>query len=288
MTMMNTYDIAGISLKFNYNFNKFFKNSIEQYQSRKIKSPSYEMYVSIQNLIDEPALPYSYSHKNKTVYETTLEKIIIIKGSDDSIKERIKHSYDFKHVDIQLSSTLSDRLPEQEYTLSGLFFMAMALSENKLSLHASAIDFNDRALLFSGVSGTGKTTHVKNWMHAFGDHPIINDDKPLISESAGSFTVHGTPFSGKTSTNVNESVPLAAIIFLSQSKENRIEKPSRKDALTLLLQNIYRTDQESLMDKALSLCESLISKIPVYIFHATRDVSSAKYIHNHLTKEGIL
>lgn len=284
---MYTYDIAGIPIKFNYNFDMYFKNNVESY-SKKINNPRYNMNVEVLNLIEEPSGKAQYSYKNRTIYESDLKRTIVLKSKKGTIMEIISHTLDFTSVDIFLSKRLKEQLPEQEYTLSGLFFMAIALNENMLSLHASAIEINNKVILFSGVSGTGKTTHVNNWQSLYGPLPIINDDKPLISTNGNTIMVHGSPFSGKDSININKSLPLGAIIFLRQGKENRVVVPSKKEAVQLLLKNIYRTESESLMEKALKLCETVINFIPIYEYHATIDTSSAEKIHAHLTKEGVL
>ena len=284
---MYTYEIAGIPIKFKYNFDKYFKNSIENY-SKQIDKPGYNMNVEVLDIIEAPSGKPQYAYRNRTVYESDLKRTTVLKSKKGTIMEIISHTYDFTSVDIFLSNRLREQLPEQEYTLSGLFFMAMALNENMLSLHASAIEINNRAILFSGVSGTGKTTHVNNWQTLYGPLPVINDDKPIISAKDDSIMVHGSPFSGKESININKSLPLGAIIFLRQGKENKVVLPSKKEAVQLLLKNIYRPDSDLLMEKALKLCETIIKFIPIYVFHATIDASSAEKIHSHLTKEGVL
>ena len=51
----------------------------------------------------------------------------------------------------------------------------------KAVIHASAIKWKGKALLFTADSGTGKSTQVKQWISLFkGEVEIINGDKPIL------------------------------------------------------------------------------------------------------------
>ena len=72
-------------------------------------------------------------------------------------------------------------------------------------VHASAVEVDGKAYLFSADSGTGKLTHTKQWQNYFGKERalIINDDKPAIRKDKNGWAAYGTPFSGKTDENLN-------------------------------------------------------------------------------------
>ena len=51
--------------------------------------------------------------------------------------------------------------------------------------HSSCLEMDGEGYLFTALSGTGKSTHTRNWRRYFGDRVLmINDDKPLIRRTA--------------------------------------------------------------------------------------------------------
>lgn len=111
---------------------------------------------------------------------------------------------------------------QAEYIVSGVSFYRKLLDFKGLFLHACAIEYKGKAYLFSGVSGTGKSTHAGIWKKVFGESvKLINEDKPALRYIDGTFWVYGTPWSGSGDSR-NVKVPLGGICFLQQAKENRI------------------------------------------------------------------
>ena len=56
-----------------------------------------------------------------------------------------------------------------------------------------------RGYLFLGHSGTGKSTHARQWLAAFDDAWLLNDDNPILRVMEdGEVRVYGSPWSGKT------------------------------------------------------------------------------------------
>jgi len=286
---MPHYLIAGIPLDFEHEFDSYLDNNITAYQvdSHFDRDP-YKMRICTKDSISPPNENPSYRYKRRDIYETETERTIVAYAPEGFVRQKIWHRRDFKSVEITLSTTLGDKLPEQEYTLAGLFFMGIALKENKLSLHASAIRYNHKAILFSGPSGTGKTTHTNHWLTLFDAVDIINDDKPLIYQNDQHFMAAGTPFSGQDSKNSNVEIPIGAIVFLRQGKTNKVYKPDKSEAAALMLRNVYRHEERDLMEKVMSLMDQVLKNVPVFILEATKDASSAKYLHTHLKKGGIL
>ncbi|MBQ7499654.1 MAG: hypothetical protein IJT91_02040 [Clostridia bacterium] len=120
----------------------------------------------------------------------------------------------------------NDRTDDEisEYMFFSEWFYRAVLSKNAFMLHASAIAYNGKAVLFSAPSGLGKSTHTGHWKNVYGDAVVfLNDDKPLISLRENGIFVSGTPFSGKHDISENITVPLHAVCFLYRAREDHIE-----------------------------------------------------------------
>ena len=152
-----------------------------------------------------------------------------------------------------------------EYTHSGLQFYRALLDLGGMMLHSSAVEYNGYAYLFSGPSGMGKSTHTGLWCSTFEGARVINDDKPALRCFDGIWYAYGTPWSGKTSLNVNTKVKVAGICFLERGSENRIRRLSNKEALiNIIAQTTRKRLTEIRMDSMLNAVERLLSDIPVY------------------------
>ncbi|WP_297156910.1 hypothetical protein [uncultured Ellagibacter sp.] len=53
-------------------------------------------------------------------------------------------------------------------------------------LHAAVISYKGRGFAFAAKSGTGKSTHIAQWMRALGDDvTVVNGDKPILRWRSG-------------------------------------------------------------------------------------------------------
>lgn len=152
------------------------------------------------------------------------------------------------------------------YLHFGYVFFSRILSFGGLYLHASAVEYQGKAYLFSADSGTGKSTHTKLWQQVFGDQAtVFNDDKPILRKLDGTWYAYGTPWCGKDFINKNMKVPVAGICFLKQAGENKIRRIDKSDAaLRIFEQSIRYMHRKESLDILLSLIDRVVRDIPVF------------------------
>lgn len=151
---------------------------------------------------------------------------------------------------------------DAQYAGSGALFARKLLDHQGFQLHASAVVYQDRAYLFSGQSGIGKSTHTKKWERLF-QAEVINDDTPALRRLRGIWYAYGTPWSG-SGPNINRKALLGGIAFLKRGTENRIEPVFAAEALPLLLSQTRRVLSPEQMERLLSLAEQLLRDVPVW------------------------
>jgi len=138
-----------------------------------------------------------------------------------------------------------------------------------LVLHASAVVYNDEVLLFSGVSGAGKSTQARLWLENT-DALVLNYDKPVVKLDEERVLVSGSPWGGKEDLAINEVRPAKALFFVHQAKENRLERLSSAKAYAQAHLNYFvyplNEDIENRYNDAII---RLIRKIPVYDLYCT-------------------
>ena len=103
-----------------------------------------------------------------------------------------------------------------------------------LEMHAAVVvkqDENEFGYLFLGHSGTGKSTHARQWLQAFSDAWLLNDDNPILRiMDDGEIRVYGSPWSGKTPCYKNAYAPVGGIVKLSQAPCNVMQPLSLPQA----------------------------------------------------------
>ena len=139
-------------------------------------------------------------------------------------------------------------------------------------MHGAAVSVNKKCYIFTAPSGTGKTTHINNWLKAIPDTFVVNGDKPLIDVEKG--LVYGTPWCGKEGQGTNTVAPLAGLIHLERGVTNTILPISFKEMLPCLLQQVYIpvTGKERILAYK---CLDRIKDIPCYRLKCNMDLESA-------------
>ena len=156
-------------------------------------------------------------------------------------------------------------------------------------LHASAVAMEGKCYLFSAPSGTGKSTHTKQWQKYFGAERalIINDDKPAVRKEADGWVVYGTPFSGKTDEQLNRKGKLQGICMLERGKTNEIRRMDPQEAVLLLMRQTLVPRRQEMAEKLLGMLDELFREVPVYQMQCTISECAAKMAYESMRGEGI-
>ena len=152
-------------------------------------------------------------------------------------------------------------------------------------MHGAAISYNGSGYIFTAPSQTGKTTHLRLWQKYVKGTEIINGDKPILKYSDNSFTVYGTPWSGKEKLNNNIKAPLKAICLLKRGRENKIYRVEPQKNFAALLNQIYLPKDESSAVKTLELFSKLVCTVPIYILECDISENAVKVSFEGLTGE---
>lgn len=187
----------------------------------------------------------------------------------------MRHRFGSKNIDC--NAALNGARPDASLYRFGLWvaFGLVSVPNGAIPIHTSTIVCNDRAVLFLGESGTGKSTHTRLWRENIEGAHLLNDDSPIISSTA---VAYGSPWSGKTPCYRNLHYPIAAIVRLSQAPHNRMRRLSALEALGALLPSCppsFAYDEE-LQDAVCETLSSLISTIPVYHLECLPNAEAAE------------
>lgn len=163
------------------------------------------------------------------------------------------------------------------------FFQVQLMYNMGINIHASAIEWNDEAILFSAPSGVGKSTQASLWEEYF-DARVFNGDRPALRIENGRVYAYGTPWSGKDNIHENCRFPLKAIILVEQSNINHLIRMNPQDVLSILLPRFFIPFySKELTEKALDIIEYIISKIPIYKLMCLPNYEAANILNKKLS-----
>ncbi len=180
-------------------------------------------------------------------------------------------------------STMTD----SRYMWNSLALPQLFLLRKTFFLHSSYVDIGGKALLFSAPCGTGKSTQADLW-RSCRQAETVNGDKAGISVCNG-VLAHGVPFCGTSGICKNRTLPLGAVVFLSQSSENHIRRCSGTEAVRLFMNNTYLDflapqEQRMFVDTVIEI----INKTPVYFYGCTPDERAVAALEKVLKTEGVV
>lgn len=162
----------------------------------------------------------------------------------------------------------------------------LLVQDDILLMHGAVVAVDGQSYLFTAKSGTGKTTHTRLWMQQFGDRAVmVNGDKPLLHITNEGVTVYGTPWDGKEHLSTNTSCPLKALCILTRSETNHIERISKKEALSMLCQQVYRPEDPTTLAKMLALVDRLGSSVPLYRLGCNMEPEAALVAYHGMNHE---
>lgn len=133
-------------------------------------------------------------------------------------------------------------------------------------MHGAVVAVGEAAYMFTGRSGTGKTTHIKKWLKDAEGAYVVNGDKPFIIARDDGVYACGSPWCGKEAYGKNTIVPLRGIALMERSEDNRMEEVPFLSAFPRLLEQTYQPADADKMRKTLELLKRLNGKVGFYRF----------------------
>lgn len=167
-----------------------------------------------------------------------------------------------------------NKLLPLKYPMGPIIMHYMTLKSDAVMMHASCAFDGEKARVFTGFSGAGKSTMSKIWSEA--GNLIINDDRLIVRKQDDGFYVYNTPMYYR---DIPKKAKLNSVFLISHSPENRIKKLDGALAISKVMafsiQNNF--DRQFIQDR-LNLFTQLCSQIGVYELGFVPDESVVNFI----------
>lgn len=261
--MNNTYQVAGH--RFSVSGENLCKavESIDGFDTFRIDGGETLFYfVEGTDVPEMKHIQYEFSYEDIIgVFGKTTDGFLLNLKPQDEEGLNLWHNKDEKEVAI--SGNLSARLYRFALWIG---FGLMTIQYNTVAIHSSCIVYNNKAVLFLGESGTGKSTHTRLWRENIEGAFLLNDDSPFLRVEDGKIWAYGSPWSGKTACYKQERYELKACVRLSQAASNQIDKLSILHAYGAIHPSCppeFAYD-EILYDHISGFINQLLSSVPFY------------------------
>lgn len=178
----------------------------------------------------------------------------------------------------------ADTLSEDLFHAIRLVWLYLAQQHNMMVIHSASLLYQGKAWLFSGPSGTGKSTHTNLWKRLF-DTPILNGDLNLLAIENGQAVIHGLPWCGTSGISVTDTYPLGGIILLKQAKEDIVEElPNDRKQISVMNRFISPCWNEDMLRHNLIFSQTLAERIMICQLKCTMENSAAHTMRAYIDK----
>jgi hypothetical protein len=161
-------------------------------------------------------------------------------------------------------------------------FYNRLLFEDAMSIHSASVIYNDRAIVFSAPSGTGKSTQANLWHKHLGCE-ILDGDVTVCREKEGKLYVYGLPWCGSSGMYINKEIELGAFVFLKQAKENTVKVPGIRDKISYIYSSTF---SESLSDemaqKIAQVTEKIVNTADIYEFSCNMETDAVTTLRKEI------
>ena len=216
----------------------------------------------------------------------------------DMMKSRIKQYIYEGERDAEITINLSEKffldrqkenphlsLSEVEALFTSSYFYTEIVRFGGIMLHASCVQYENYAYLFSANSGTGKSTHTHLWLKKFPSAEILNDDKPAIRYIDGKFYAFGTPWSGKFDESINTKTEIAGITFLSRGENNEIERVDGNTVTMDFINQTVRPSNKNYMLQFMEILDKVLTEVPIYRFKCNMSLEAVETSYNAMRRK---
>lgn len=208
-----------------------------------------------------------------SAFETADGKFVQVERHSKDVRVRFASKAECQVVDVLLGvpedGPEDGGWPECEYLLLEtlpLPVVVLLSGRAGLSLHSCAVAYEGNGILFSGVSGSGKSTMANLWRRFGPSTSCVIDDEHIIARRlAESIYLYGAPWSRGQQEATFSRTAATAIFFLSHGTRNRCTRLSPSEAFSQFLSQVYlpvwSRDQVEL---TLQTCAGLLQQVDCY------------------------
>lgn len=216
-----------------------------------------------------------YKHASGLLIKTTFPRRY------EDMQGTLYYSLDNNEWDLYIDSK-DDVVDPFEYPLDGLILYYLTVMSGDIFIHGSGVLHEGIGYLFTGMSGSGKTTMAHLWEQA--GALVIHDDRVIIRKTAAGFEMHNTPV---YDNDAPRHAPLHRIYALSHGVANELLPLFGANAMSRIMSNCIQHNWSPDIIGQLTGSLYLLSRsVPVSGYWFVPDASAVHYLLSHEAEKG--
>lgn len=279
--MEKYYAFAGVELAVDIPDSLMYTDdrTLEPFRVETVTDPHIFRFGIVERL-SPPAGPCIARMPEFSVYAPGGSQVRYIGTSPEDAYIRAEHRE--KDHGIQLKASVYTQGISAKTVLNSIAAEHLIARSGGFVLHSSYIQWQDRAILFTAPSGTGKSTQAELW-RTLRSAEVVNGDRSAVRVTGDGIVASGVPFAGSSQICKNRTLPLAAIVYLSQAPQTAIRTLGGAEAFRRVWEgvsvNIWdKTDVTRVSEGV----EQTIRRVPVYHLACTPDESAVSALERML------
>ena len=160
-----------------------------------------------------------------------------------------------------------------------VFFSHYLFRKGGFLLHASTVGYKNKAFVFTGPSGTGKSTIAR----ISKDKMVLTDDLVAIKRIEDTYYAFATPFGLQNKAAGTAHLPISGIYLISHGQSTTCRKLPLKQALAKVMSNIVLIGADSLdlpVDNLFDNCYNALKDTPCYGLSFNKNEDIWRYLKN--------
>lgn len=246
--------------------------------------PDYTLELALTDRLDEPEGLCVFAGSTIRVYRSG-EKQIRYDGAVSRGLEgaRFRIAREGRQATAQILRQSSAERITPKTVLNCLEAEHLIARNQGFLLHASYIERNGKAILFTAPSGTGKSTQAALWQTLRGARQLNGDRAAVRLDGNGRVWAAGIPFSGSSGLCENETLPLEAVVYLAQAPETRITRLSGAAGFRRVWEgcSVNTWNRQDVAACSQTVME-VLAQVPVFQLACTPDASAVTALERAL------
>lgn len=195
----------------------------------------------------------------------------------DEIQQLAVLDETYKHWKIYSIPMEDGRLEPMKYPMGPIMLYYLVVNNNAIMIHSSGIFDGKKGRIFTGFSGTGKSTMAEQWKKC--GSSIVNDDRMIVRKGADGFYMHNTPM---YYFDLPKSAPVHAIHLIRHFPENMTQRITGAKAVSKVMAFCIQNNfDRQFIQNYIGFISELCEGVGIYETGFVPDHSIVRYLQTH-------